>query len=128
MNENSSHYTTGESAKLTGVSVRTVQYYDANGNKIAANGLLNYFDVTDDGNGSAEASLDKATSGTEVTLTATPDEGYVFDKWEVTYRKLSTDVTVTVEDNKFTMPNGAVTVKAIFKEASATPPTPTIST
>jgi flagellin len=28
-----------------------VQYYDANGNKIAANGLLNYFDVADDGQG-----------------------------------------------------------------------------
>ena len=31
LNENSSHYTTGEIAKLTGVSVRTVQYYDARG-------------------------------------------------------------------------------------------------
>lgn len=30
-NENSNKYTTGEIAKLTGVSVRTVQYYDARG-------------------------------------------------------------------------------------------------
>ena len=31
LNENLSHYTTGEIAKLTGVSVRTVQYYDTRG-------------------------------------------------------------------------------------------------
>ena len=49
------------------------------------------------------------TKGTEVTLSATPASNYSFDYWEV----VSGDVTV--ESNKFTIGDSAVTVKAHFK-------------
>ena len=65
--------------------------------------------VTNDGNGTASASPSNAAVGTEITLTATPDSGYQFKAWEV----ISGGVTVTA--NKFTMPAGAVEVKAIFE-------------
>lgn len=70
--------------------------------------------VTDDGHGTATADMTTAAKDDVVTLTATPSTGYVFDKWE------SEDVTVS-EDNKFTMPEKNVTVKAVFKADSSTP-------
>jgi uncharacterized repeat protein (TIGR02543 family) len=69
------------------------------------------------GNGTASASHAKAVVGTEITLTATPDEGYHFKEWQV----ISGDVTIV--NNKFTMPDGNVEVKAIFE--ADTPPVPT---
>ncbi|MCC2232859.1 InlB B-repeat-containing protein, partial [Lachnospiraceae bacterium CLA-AA-H215] len=73
--------------------------------------------VKTDGNGTASASLAKASAGTEITLTATPKEGYRFKEWEVI------SGGVTIKDNKFTMPNGNVGVKAIFEKDA--PPAPT---
>ena len=72
--------------------------------------------VKTDGNGTASASLAKAAAGTEITLTATPKEGYHFKEWEVI------SGGVTISNNKFTMPNGNVTIKAIFEEDA--PPAP----
>ncbi len=71
--------------------------------------------VENDGNGTAQASVTKAEKDTIVTLTAVPKEGYEFDRWEI----ISGSVTpedVGAETTTFTMPVGAVTVKAIFKE------------
>ena len=65
--------------------------------------------VTNDGNGTASASPISGVLGTEVTLTATPNPGYQFDKWEV----VSGGVTVT--DNKFTFGPDNVVVKALFE-------------
>ena len=73
--------------------------------------------VKTDGNGTASASLAKAVANTEITLSATPNEGYRFKEWEV----ISGGVTIV--DDKFTMPNNNVEVKAIFEED--TPPAPT---
>ena len=73
--------------------------------------------VKTDGNGTASASLAKAAAGTEITLTATPNEGYHFKEWQV----LSGGVTI--KDDKFTMPDNNVEVKAIFEEDA--PPAPT---
>ena len=72
--------------------------------------------VTSGGNGTASASPAKAAAGTEITLTATPDKGYHFKEWEVI------SGGVTISNNKFTMPNGNVTIKAIFEEDA--PPAP----
>ena len=72
--------------------------------------------VTSGGNGTASASQAKAVAGTEITLTATPKEGYHFKEWEVI------SGGVTISNNKFTMPNGNVTIKAIFEEDA--PPAP----
>ena len=73
--------------------------------------------VTSGGNGTASASHAKAVVGTEITLTATPNTGYRFKEWEV----ISGGVTIT--NNKFTMPDGNVEVKAIFEKDA--PPAPT---
>ena len=64
--------------------------------------------VTSEGNGTATADYATATPGTEVTLTATPDSGYRLKEWQV----VSGDVTI--EDGKFTMPEGDVEIKAVF--------------
>ena len=68
--------------------------------------------VTTDGNGTAMANPASAAKGATVTLTATPNSGYVFDRWEV----LSGGVTIA-SDNTFTMPGNAVQIKAHFKQA-----------
>ena len=73
--------------------------------------------VTNDGNGTASASHAKAAAGTEITLTATPNEGYRFKEWQVI------SGGVTIKDDKFTMPSANVEVKAIFEEDA--PPAPT---
>ena len=73
--------------------------------------------VTNDGNGTASASPAEAVVGTEITLTAEPNTGYRFKEWEV----ISGGVTIV--DDKFTMPNAHVEVKAIFEEDA--PPAPT---
>ena len=73
--------------------------------------------VISGGNGTASASHAKAVAGTEITLTAAPNAGYHFKEWQVM------SGGVTVRDDKFTMPNTNVEIKAIFEEDA--PPTPT---
>lgn len=65
--------------------------------------------VENDGNGTASAAPASAKMGAEVSLTATPNSGYHFKRWEVVPDK------VKIENNKFTMPAAHVTVKAIFE-------------
>lgn len=65
-------------------------------------------------NGSVSASHTSAAVGTEITLTATPNDGYEFGSWNVT--NASTSDVITVTDNKFTMPAANVTVSATFRE------------
>ena len=73
--------------------------------------------ISNDGNGSGTASPSAAVVGTEITLTATPNTGYRFKEWEI----ISGGVAIT--NNKFTMPDGNVEVKAIFEKDA--PPAPT---
>ena len=101
-------------------------YYDNNGEntewnfetdrakytmRLTAQWKANIYNVTveNDGNGTASAAPASAKMGDEVRLTAMPNSGYHFKKWEV----VSGDVEI--EDNKFTMPAAHVTVKAIFE-------------
>ncbi|MBQ8836879.1 MAG: InlB B-repeat-containing protein [Clostridia bacterium] len=63
-------------------------------------------------NGTVKADVSKAAEGDTVTLTVTPDDGYVLDILTV---KDADDNDVTVTDNTFTMPAKAVTVTATFK-------------
>ena len=74
--------------------------------------------VKTDGNGTASASLAKAAAGTEITLTATPKEGYHFKEWQV-----ESPAGLVITNNQFTMPNDNVEVKAIFEKDA--PPAPT---
>ena len=73
--------------------------------------------VTSGGNGTASASHAKAVVGTEITLTATPNEGYHFKEWQ------GISGNVTIAGNKFIMPDSNVEIKAIFEEDA--PPAPT---
>lgn len=69
--------------------------------------------VETDGNGTAFASQTSAPEGTLITLTAVPNSGYHFDRFEV----ISGDITIT--NNTFTMPAEPVTVKAVFDRDSS---------
>ena len=60
--------------------------------------------------GTVTASKSTAHVDDEITLTATPVDGYQFGAFTVT----SNGQTVTVSDNTFTMPAGNVTVSATF--------------
>lgn len=74
--------------------------------------------VDTDGNGTAAATVNGETAemvsaGTEVTLTADPKSGYIFNKWTV----VSGDVSLSnpeASPAKFPMPAGDVKIKAEF--------------
>ena len=74
--------------------------------------------VTSSGNGTASASPSKAVAGAEITLSATPDKGYHLKEWQV-----ESPTGLVITNNKFTMPDSNVEVKAIFEEDA--PPAPT---
>ena len=71
--------------------------------------------VTTDGNGTASASTTYALTGDEITLTATPNDGYQFKEWQV----IAGNVTIT--DNKFILGVYDVQIKAVFEESAFTP-------
>lgn len=76
--------------------------------------------VTTDGNGTASADLAAAAAGTNISLSATPNTGYHFKEWQIV------SGGVTIENDRFTMPDGDVEVKAIFeKDAASATPAPT---
>lgn len=64
--------------------------------------------VLTEGNGTATASAGEIVQGSTVTLTATPGAGAYFKEWVVV------SGNVIIEDNRFVMPAGNVTVKAVF--------------
>ncbi|OUN91309.1 hypothetical protein B5F98_12160, partial [Pseudoflavonifractor sp. An44] len=64
--------------------------------------------VNTQGEGTATAEPTTATAGTTVTLTQTAAEGWHFVEWQ--------SETVTVTDNTFVMPEGNVTVTAVFEK------------
>ena len=74
--------------------------------------------VTNDGNGIGTATPSTAAAGTEITLTVMPSEEYHFKEWQV-----ESPAGLVITNNKFTMPDGNVEVKAIFE--ADTPPMPT---
>ena len=74
--------------------------------------------VTSGGNGTASTSPSKAVAGAEITLSATPDKGYHLKEWQV-----ESPTGLVITNNKFTMPDSNVEVKAIFEEDA--PPAPT---
>ncbi len=76
---------------------------------------LSSITVEENENGTVTASARYAVSGTEITLTGDPNSGYRFYEWNITPE-------VTVTDNKFTMPEEAVTVIAVFARRSTSSP------
>ena len=69
----------------------------------------NSITVETEGNGTATSNVTSAIKDTKVVLTATPDEGYIFKGWKVV-----SPVGLSINGNTFTMPDEAVTVKAVF--------------
>lgn len=66
--------------------------------------------IITDGNGTATAIPSTAITGTEITLIANANEGYRFNQWEVI------SGSITISNDKFTMPAENVEVKATFSE------------
>ncbi len=64
-------------------------------------------------NGTAKANVTEAAEGTEVTISATPNDGYELDAITV---KTASGTAVTVTNGKFTMPAENVTVTVTFAE------------
>ena len=82
--------------------------------------------VSNDGNGTATASLVKAPAGTEITLTATPNGGYHFKEWKVANGGV-TLASAASATTTFTMPAKDVTIEASFeKNASSGGYVPTV--
>ena len=72
------------------------------------------FNVTmvTDGYGNAVAMPNSAKKGEEIQLTAIPDRGHHLKEWQATS---GTSGKIMITNDKFTMPAGNVTVKAIFE-------------
>lgn len=69
--------------------------------------------------GSASADVERAAKGSKVTLTATANKGYHFKEWNVLKGNVS------IENNAFEMPDGSVSVQAVFEKDAVEPTTPT---
>ena len=114
------------SADFSGDAVTAISAEDTGNKTYWAKWTANAYGitVTNDGNGEASADKTTAVEGETVTLTATPNSGYHFERWDVVTGN------VTIDDNTFTMPAESVAIKAIFARNSAvTPPInpPTVS-
>lgn len=70
--------------------------------------------------GTLSATPSKAEAGAEVTLTATPNEGYAFNNdWKVKVQDAD-EAEITVNGGKFTMPAKDVTVSGSFSKVDYT--------
>ena len=74
---------------------------------------VNIVDAETEG-GTSSVSPIVCEAGTEVMLTATPNEGYVFSGWDVIHGNVSIS-----EEGTFTMPERDVTVKPIFTDMTS---------
>ncbi len=77
---------------------------------VIIDGIKYTISVTDDGNGTGEASVSSGREGTEVTLTSTPNPGYFFKEWQV----ISGGVTIT--SDKFSIGTENIEIKAVFEK------------
>ena len=82
--------------------------------------------VEDTDNGTVKVSPTRASKGSIVTITVTPDEGYELDKLIVTDKNGDKVKLTDKGDGKYTfkMPSSKVTVEATFAEIGTEPETP----
>lgn len=80
--------------------------------------------VEDSRNGEVDSNRTRASSGTTVTLTVTPEEGYELDELTVTDKNGKAIKLTDKGDGKytFTMPRSAVTVEATFRAVEPATP------
>ncbi|MCL2818659.1 MAG: hypothetical protein FWD41_02905 [Actinomycetia bacterium] len=91
--------------------------------------LLNYYTLTATANagGSVSPSTGEFEVGAPVTVTATPDPGYHFTGWLITWPgDLPASVDVYANPLVFDMPEGDVELVAQFAQDEPTPPTPPV--
>lgn len=68
----------------------------------------------ENGSVSVVGNLTEAHENATISMTATPDDGYVFQSWNV-YKTGDSQTTINVENNQFTMPAYPVTISASFR-------------
>ncbi|MBQ2679271.1 MAG: leucine-rich repeat protein [Firmicutes bacterium] len=73
--------------------------------------------VNSGANGTAEASAETAEAGATITVTATPDNGYMVD--EMTYTPEGGSAEDIKTNRSFIMPEANVTIEVTFKEKTA---------
>ena len=66
--------------------------------------------VNKEGNGTVVADYEKAISGTIITLTSTPDDGYYLKEYQVI------SGGINIENNKFIVLTSDIVIKAVFEE------------
>jgi formylmethanofuran dehydrogenase subunit C len=82
--------------------------------------------VSHTGNGVIRTSANSAVQGTVITLTAIPDSGNQFVRWEVISGGITLSATTMSEATAsatFVMPNNDVAVRAVFEPIAGTTPT-----
>ena len=86
--------------------------------RVEANGWVDGWDITvsNDGNGTASADLERSLAEETVTLTAMPAEGYAFKEWVVVSGGAEL-ADATASSTTFEMPYADVEVKATFVPA-----------
>ena len=72
--------------------------------------------VTTDGKGNAAASADSAKTGDTISLAQAAGDGYRFKEWQIK----SPLAGLTIENNRFTMPDEPVEITAVFEVISKT--------
>ena len=74
----------------------------------------NAITVTSTQGGQAFSNVGSAAQGTQITLTATPNDGFAFKEWVVVKGNVTLSTT-TASPATFTMPNEEVEVNAVFE-------------
>ena len=105
-----------DNAQFTGNPITVISTTAMGDTTLYAKWTIDTYDITlvQPANGTISSDpAQTAAVGAQVTLTATPNEGYSFDgTWEV--RNTTNGQTVDVVNNQFTMPAGNVEVHATF--------------
>ena len=115
---------TAKAGDQTATCTVTVKTYSSGS---SSSGATRYtVSVEDADNGTVKVSLTRASKGSTVTITVTPDEGYELDKLIVTDKNGDKVKLTDKGDGKYTfkMPASKITVEATFAEISTEPETP----
>ena len=115
---------TAKAGDQTATCTVTVKTYSSGS---SSSGATRYtVSVEDADNGTVKVSPTRASKGSTVTITVTPDEGYELDKLIVTDKNGDKVKLTDKGDGKYTfkMPASKITVEATFAEISTEPETP----
>ena len=115
----------GKTVEPDANGVYTITFYGYPDDGGSSTGTTSYgITVSTAENGTVKSSNSSAAKDATVTITVTPNEGYVLDTLTVTDKDSNTVSLTKVSDTQYTfkMPASAVTVKATFKKDEGTQP------